>query len=190
MVGLLFYALAAVSVACALGVVTSRSPMQSVLNLLGSFVCLAVIYLLMGFQFLATAQILVYAGAIMVLFLFVVMLLNLTDREEGQPWLMGLFSGRVLGSLASFLGLAALGMLAAGGAVFEAKTVDPATVEGGLDPIVPLAQVLFSKYMLPFEAASLLLLATMVGVMLLAKRERGDSPETDALPGDAERGQA
>jgi NADH-quinone oxidoreductase subunit J len=184
-VSLLFYALAAVSVACAVGVVASRSPMQSVLNLLGSFVSLAVIYLLMGFQFLATAQVLVYAGAIMVLFLFVVMLLNLTDKEPGQPWLMGLFNGRVLGSVTAFLGLAALGLLAAGGATFEAfgPGLD-ASHEGGLDPLVPLAEVLFSKYMLPFEAASLLLLATMVGVMLLAKRERGaDGPGESITPG-------
>ncbi|MDF1797768.1 MAG: NADH-quinone oxidoreductase subunit J [Planctomycetota bacterium] len=172
---LLFYAMAAVSVACALGVVVSRSPMQSVLNLLGSFLALAVVYLLMGFQFLATAQVLVYAGAIMVLFLFVVMLLNLTDKEPAQSWLMGLFNGRVLGSLASFLGLAALGMLAAGGATFEAFEGGlDGSHEGGLDPIYSVAEVLFSKYMLPFEAASVLLLATMVGVMLLAKRERGE----------------
>ena len=182
MVSLLFYALAAVSVACALGVVVARSPMQSVLNLLGSFVCLAVIYLLMGFQFLATAQILVYAGAIMVLFPFVVMLLNLTDAEPGQSWIMGLFNGRVLGSVASFLGLAALGVMAAGGATFEAFAEDPAAVDGGLDPLYTLSEVLFSKYMLPFEAASLLLLATMVGVMLLAKRERGEDATPASTP--------
>jgi len=183
--------MAAVSVACAIGVVVARSPMQSVLNLLGSFVCLAVIYLLMGFQFLATAQILVYAGAIMVLFLFVVMLLNLTDAEPGQSWIMGLFNGRVLGSLASFLGLAALGLLAAGGATFEAFAENPASREGGLDPLYDLSEVLFSKYMLPFEAASLLLLATMVGVMLLAKRERPDEArEAAPLAEDPDGGQA
>ena len=172
MVSLLFYALAAVAVACAVGVVASRSPMQSVLNLLGSFVCLAVIYLLMGFQFLAAAQLLVYAGAIMVLFLFVVMLLNLTDKAPKASLFLGLFDGRVLASLAAFLGLAAMGAIAAGTENLGAGAVSP---EGGLDPLNSVAQVLFSKYMLPFEAASLLLLATMVGVMLLAKRERGAS---------------
>lgn len=172
MVSLLFYALAAVAVACAIGVVASRSPMQSVLNLLGSFVCLAVIYLLMGFQFLAAVQILVYAGAIMVLFLFVVMLLNLTDKAPKSSLFLGLFSPKVLGALAAFFGLAAAGALAAGSEVAGEMGVVP---EGGLDPIVGIAEVLFSKYMLPFEAASLLLLATMVGVMLLAKRERSDT---------------
>jgi len=168
-VSLLFYALAAVAVACAVGVVASRSPMQSVLNLLGSFVCLAVIYLLMGFQFLAAVQILVYAGAIMVLFLFVVMLLNLSDKAPKPSLFLGLFDPRVLGALAAFFGLAAAGALAAGGEV--AGELGPIP-EGGYDPLQGLAEVLFSKYMLPFEAASLLLLATMVGVMLLAKRER------------------
>ncbi|MFT6713596.1 MAG: NADH-quinone oxidoreductase subunit J, partial [Planctomycetota bacterium] len=89
--------------------------MQSVLNLLGSFVALSAIYLMAGFQFLAAAQILVYAGAIMVLFIFVVMLLNLTDREEGQSIVMGLFNGRVIGSLAVFAGLIIAGVLATTG---------------------------------------------------------------------------
>jgi NADH-quinone oxidoreductase subunit J len=170
---LLFYALSAIAVLCALGVVISRNPMQSVLNLLGSFVALAAIYLLSGFQFLAAAQILVYAGAIMVLFIFVVMLLNLTDREEGQSVWMGLFNGRILGSLAVFAGLAISGLIVTTGnfAAVDGAALDAAHT-GGLDNMTSLAEVLFSKYMLPFEAASLLLLATLVGVMLLAKRER------------------
>jgi NADH-quinone oxidoreductase subunit J len=143
--------------------------MQSVLNLLGSFVAVAAIYLLAGFQFLAAAQILVYAGAIMVLFIFVVMLLNLTDREESQSVWMGLFNGRILGSLAVFAGLTVSGLIAANG---NFAPVDTISHDGNLDNMTLLAEVLFSKYMLPFEAASLLLLATLVGVMLLAKRER------------------
>ncbi len=168
----LFYALSAIAILCALGVVIARNPMQSVLNLLGSFVALAAIYLLSGFQFLAAAQILVYAGAIMVLFIFVVMLLNLTDREEGQPILMGLFNGRVIGSLAVFAGLAVSGLISTTG---NFAAVDASAHGGDLDNMESLAGVLFSKYMLPFEAASLLLLATLVGVMLLAKRERSGS---------------
>jgi NADH-quinone oxidoreductase subunit J len=76
-----FYVLGALALAFAMGVVLAKSPMMSVISLLGSFFCLAVIYLLAGFQFLAAAQILVYAGAILVLFLFVIMLLNLGDLE-------------------------------------------------------------------------------------------------------------
>lgn len=172
----LFYALSAIAILCALGVVIARNPMQSVLNLLGSFVALSAIYLLSGFQFLAAAQILVYAGAIMVLFIFVVMLLNLTDREEGQSVLMGLFSGRVIGSLAVFAGLTIAGVLATTG---NFAAVDSSAHDGNFDHMESLAGVLFSKYMLPFEAASLLLLATLVGVMLLAKRERSGSQGGD-----------
>ena len=177
MVSLLFYALAAVAVCCAVGVVASRSPMQSVLNLLGSFICLSVIYLLMGFQFMAAVQILVYAGAIMVLFLFVVMLLNLTDKEESKASVfLGAFSPRVIGAMGAFLGFCAAALIASG--KVEGQIPEPATIpEGGFDNIRSLAEVLFSKYMLPFEAASLLLLATMVGAMLLAKRERPGSPK-------------
>ena len=82
MVDAIFYICAAAAIAGALGVIASRSPIGSVLSLLGTFFALAVIYLLAGFQFLAAVQILVYGGAIMVLFLFVIMLLNLGQPEE------------------------------------------------------------------------------------------------------------
>lgn len=182
MVSLLFYAMAAVAVACALGVVIVRSPMQSVLNLLGSFVCLSVIYLLMGFQFMAAVQILVYAGAIMVLFLFVVMLLNLTDKGPKTAIFLGLFDPRVIAALAAFFGL--MGVAIGVASRVHGKLGEPNAIpEEGFDSIQAIAEVLFSKYMLPFEAASLLLLATMVGVMMLAKRERSGSSESDQIKG-------
>lgn len=182
MVSLLFYVLAAVAVACALGVVVVRSPMQSVLNLLGSFVCLSVIYLLMGFQFMAAVQILVYAGAIMVLFLFVVMLLNLTDGGPKTSLFLQLFDPRVIAAFAAFFGLMGVAIAVASRSTGHLGEV-AAVPEEGFDSIQAVAEVLFSKYALPFEAASLLLLATMVGVMLLAKRERAGGRETDKLPG-------
>jgi len=86
----LFYILSVGAILAAAGVIASRNPVMSVLSLLGSFFCIAVIYLLAGFQFLAAIQILVYAGAIMVLFLFVVMLLNLGD-PEGEAALEPMF---------------------------------------------------------------------------------------------------
>ena len=85
MAEVLFYALSALAILFALGVVLARSPMLSVISLLGTFFCLSVVYLLAGFQFLAAAQVLVYAGAILVLFLFTVMLLN-AAREDGAEW--------------------------------------------------------------------------------------------------------
>ena len=173
MAELLFYALSALALAGGVGVIAARSPMASLLSLLGTFVCLAGVYLLAGFPFLAAAQLLVYAGAIMVLFLFVIMLLNLDGPEarERSPleWL-----GR---PRVAFAGIAAAGLALAG---IAAASLDPvaaaapglAAPESGIDDLGAIAALLFSRYLLPFEAASLLLLATMVAVIVLAKRER------------------
>jgi NADH-quinone oxidoreductase subunit J len=167
----LFYLLAAGAILFAVGVVRARMPLFSILNLLGSFFCLAGIYLLAGFPFLAATQLLVYAGAIMVLFLFVIMLLNLGDAAELARHAGPSLSGRrllVAGTSAALLGL--VGLAAAGAStVFAADTLPQGRA---LDDLSTLARLLFSRYMLPFEAASLLLLATMVAVIVLAKRER------------------
>ncbi len=172
MAEILFYLLAALALAFAAGVVTAKMPLYSVLSLLGVFVCLAGIYLLAGFQFLAATQLLVYAGAIMVLFLFVIMLLNLGDLNqfsESPAKAIGKTRFVIAGAAATVLCL--VGVLAPGHAPAPVATL--ATREGGIDRLEPLAEVLFSRYMLPFEAASLLLLATMIAVIVLAKRQRG-----------------
>lgn len=172
MAELLFYVLSAGAIACAAGVIASRSPLRSVLSLLGSFVCLAGIYLLAGFHFLAAAQLLVYAGAIMVLFLFVVMLLNL-DRvaaEDERP-------GSALGARRLGVAFVASSVLVLTGLFSigwdSASHADPALAGMQLDDLTSIAALLFSRYMLPFEAASLLLLGTMIAVVVLAKRDRG-----------------
>lgn len=174
MVDLLFYVAAAVSVLCALGVVLSANPVQSVLMLLGSFLGVALIYLLSGFQFLAAIQVLVYGGAIMVLFLFVVMLLNLGDPtsveseplfHSGQRVRAGLFLAGAVGVL----------LLTALGGTELAPVTEYLWPQGGLDPLVGMAEAMFKRYVLAFEAASVLLLATAVGVLMLAKRQRGQA---------------
>jgi NADH-quinone oxidoreductase subunit J len=184
----LFYLLAAGAIASALGVVRARMPLFSVLALLGSFFCLAGIYLLAGFPFLAATQLLVYAGAIMVLFLFVIMLLNLGDAAEIERHAGLSLSGRrllVAGTSAALLGL--VGLAGAGAStVFAAGTLP----ERALDDLPALARLLFSRYVLPFEAASLLLLATMVAVIVLAKRERprttvSGAPSAPSAPSDS-----
>ncbi|HKX46652.1 MAG TPA: NADH-quinone oxidoreductase subunit J, partial [Planctomycetota bacterium] len=111
----LFYALSALAVAFGVGVVSARLPIMSVLSLLGSFVCLAGIYLLAGFQFLAAAQLLVYAGAIMVLFLFVIMLLEQGSLSGSvlQPLRATVGTRKLLVAGAVTLGLAVAGVLAA-----------------------------------------------------------------------------
>jgi NADH-quinone oxidoreductase subunit J len=170
---ILFYVLALGAIGCGVGVVAARMPLFSVLSLLGSFFCLSGIYLLAGFQFLAATQLLVYAGAIMVLFLFVIMLLNLGDEAELKRHAgRSLPRGKLViaGLTAGALGL--VGLISAGwGEVYAA---DPALTAAGVDDLGSLADVLFSRYMLPFEAASILLLATMIAVIALAKRQRTD----------------
>ena len=172
---LLFYVLAAGAVAAAVGVVACRNPLFSVLSLLGAFFCLSAIYLLAGFQFLAATQLLVYAGAIMVLFLFVIMLLNLGDEALYADRPEGLGRRRVAfaaGSAAALLLIAVFSVglrpVQAGRGAEQALAYPP----GGIDDLQGIAELLFSRYALAFEASSLLLLATMIAVILLAKRER------------------
>jgi len=170
----LFYVLAAASIACGAGVVVARVPLFSVLSLLGAFFSLAGIYLLLGFPFLAATQLLVYAGAILVLFLFVIMLLDL-----GNPAELKKHDGRALSGKRLALAACAAGALALAGIVAASSDAAPAgapaTSEEALDALGPLATALFSRYALPFEAASVLLLATMIAVLMLAKRQRAGS---------------
>jgi NADH-quinone oxidoreductase subunit J len=169
----LFYALSAAAVLFGVGVISAKQPMMSVLSLLGSFVCLAGIYLLAQFQFLAAAQILVYAGAIMVLFLFVVMLLDLSNPQDLRE-LPGKVFGKKRGVLAVLVafGLFLTSMLGARAALGLEGIYEPR--EGAYDPLQGIAELFFTRYLLLFEAGALLLLATMVGVMVLAKRQRGE----------------
>ena len=174
MANLIFYVMAVLAVAAALGVVVARNPMMSILALLASFFALAPIYLVAGFQTLAALQILVYAGAILVLFLFVIMLLNLADvrpleridllmLHERKTVVTMLVAGALLG-IGVFAGLQAAPVEAAGEASLP---------EHGIDELRPLAEAMFSRYLLPFEVVSVLLLATAVAVVVLAKRKRG-----------------
>jgi len=168
----LFYLLGVGAIGFAVGVVRAKLPLFSVLSLLGAFFCLAGIYLVAGFQFLAATQLLVYAGAIMVLFLFVIMLLNLGDEEQLDRHAGMALSGRRLAIAGTAAGLLALiGILTAGFGTPHVQS--EAVAANGVDELNALAEVLFSRYALPFEAASLLLLATMIGVIALAKRQRG-----------------
>jgi NADH-quinone oxidoreductase subunit J len=171
-VDLIFYAAATLSVLAALGVVLARNPVHSVLWLLASFIGIATTYLLSGFQFLAAIQVLVYGGAIMVLFLFVVMLLNLgdPDAKHDAPVLQGGLTPRLGIGLGCIV--AALTLLTIANANLVELPVDVVLPVGGLDPLKQLALQMFTKWTLAFEGASVLLLATAVGVMVLAKRER------------------
>lgn len=168
----LFYAVALGAVVTAFGVVLAKSPMTSVVCLLGSFLCLAVVYLLAGFQLMAVIQLLVYAGAIMVLFLFVIMLLDLGGKspqhllDPGEPQRRRL--PLVLGVSIALLAVSLIAIY--GGEPLAAP--DPLLLVSGIDSVFGLAVLVFGRFVLSFEAAGILLLAATVAVLVLAKRQR------------------
>jgi NADH-quinone oxidoreductase subunit J len=173
--------MAVLAVVAALGVVVARNPILSVFSLLASFFALATIYMLAGFQTLAALQILVYAGAILVLFLFVIMLLNLADEKPLERIDMALFHERK-----TIWTLLVAGSLLGVGAFVALQTLpDSPTAElppKGIDELHGLADAMFSRYLLAFEVISVLLLATAVAVVVLAKRSRGPArPQGGAL---------
>jgi NADH-quinone oxidoreductase subunit J len=163
---LIFDAAAGVAVLFASVMVLHRHPVKSVLALVVSFFGLAVCYVLLSAPFIAAIQVIVYAGAILVLFLFVLMLLNV-GREERAGSRRPVH--HVLSAVAILLfALMLLGALRSQGAAIAR----PASVVGDRDAIAPLARMLFSDGLLPFEALSILLLAALVGSFMLVARER------------------
>jgi NADH-quinone oxidoreductase subunit J len=161
---ILFYVFAGVALVSALVVVAQRNPTYSAFALIVTLCALSGIYGLLGSPFIAVLQIVVYAGAIMVLFLFVLMLLN-AKREEG---VQDTAAGRTLKAVA--LALAALLVLQVGSVLSAARGVPAA---GNFDGSTQrMAQVLFSApYLYVFEATSVLILAALVGAVVLAKKD-------------------
>lgn len=161
----MFYFFGLVAVLSAVSVVVQRNPIASALSLVVCFFALAAVYVLLDAHFVAVVQVLVYAGAIMVLFIFVIMLLNI--RESGPtPW--GVLSNRAI------LGLMASGLLGVGAiaALDGVEHTPMAELPADYGTIASIGRVLFSgPYLLPFEAVSLLLTVGMVGAVVLAKRE-------------------
>jgi len=164
---LIFDAAALVAIVFAGLMVAGRDPVKSVLALVVSFFALAVTYVMLLAPFIAALQVIVYAGAILVLFLFVIMLLNVgPERRDGVRRPIQMF----LGSLAVvvFAGLL-LGMLRSSGSRLPAQP-EAVAVDALPDPKA-LGRLLFSDYLLHFEAVSVLLLAALVGAFVLARRE-------------------
>ena len=157
--GLVFFVLAALAVYGALNTVLRRNPVACALFLVTTFVALAGLFVLIGTGFLAAIQVLVYAGAIMVLFLFVIMLLNI-EKDTFEGFSLVRFAS---GLLVVILGAALLWTLT------RPQFATPPPVSGSAEGVA-VGKLLFSKYLFPFEAVSILLLAAMVGVIALAKR--------------------
>lgn len=167
---ILFFVLALVAVAAAIGMLLSQNAVYSALFLVINFATVAVFYLLLGAPFIAMAQITVYAGAIMVLFLFVIMLLGAEKLAPGKvlPYQRPLAIGLavLLVAEAAYLLLSRVQSVAA----IVTPTVETNTVE----EIRRLGMALFSDYLLPFEVTSIVLLVAMVGAIVLTIREKGE----------------
>jgi len=162
---ILFFGLAIVAVASGLGLLLSRNAIYAALNLILNFTTIAIFYLLLEAPFIALTQITVYAGAIMVLFLFVIMLLG-AERLGGQSTLR--WQRPVAIILAGVLLLEAVYLVVTrltGGAPTKA-------LEAGFGTPAAIGGILFDAYLLPFEVISVLLLAAMVGAIVLTKKGR------------------
>ena len=166
---LFFLAFASLAVVAAFNVILQRNPIYSAIGLIVVLCCLAGLFLTLSAQFIAAIQIIVYAGAIMVLFVFVIMLLNIREEEskiDRQKYLKFLAVPLFLALIAEVMAV----LKTLGNPVASPNV--PGTVES-------LAEGMFSTYVLPFEATSVLILMAIVGSMLLARRESKE--ETDDI---------
>ena len=160
----LFLIFAMIAVVCAINVVVQTHPISSAISLVGVMGSLAVLYLQLGAEFIAAAQVIVYAGAIMVLFVFVIMLLNAgAEIKHGRSLMAQLLGAPLL--------IALLGLLA-----YFVQRLYPRSVSvhfGGFTQGTPLdiGRALFTTYLLPFEVTSILILIAIVGAIVLARKE-------------------
>ena len=161
----IFLVLAAVTVAGAVSLILQRHPIHSALSLIVVMVALAGLYLLQGAEFVAAVQIIVYAGAIMVLFIFVIMLLNAGEEERSNLSRMARFVGVPLGVV--FLAEVAFWI---GRATTHLGSAPPEAVSTR-----DLSTLLFREYVFPFELTSFLILIALVGALVLARREESES---------------
>jgi NADH-quinone oxidoreductase subunit J len=167
---ILFLVFAAFCLAGAINLLVQSHPINSALSLIVVMTSLAVLYLLLGAEFLAAAQVIVYAGAIMVLFTFVIMLLN-ASREE-----------RTLGSRAALsVGfpavVAILAMIAS--VILHAQGLGVARLSDGITSTEELSAVLFTKLLLPFEVTSVLILIAILGAVALARNDEADEEKME-----------
>lgn len=161
---ILFLAFAAIAVICAINVVVQTHPISSALSLIGVMGSLAVLYLLLGAEFIAMAQVIVYAGAIMVLFVFVIMLLNAgAEARRGRS-----IAAQLLGIPGFFALLALLSY-----SVLRLFPNAPLVKFGGFTGggARDFGRALFTEYLLPFEVTSVLILIAIIGAIVLARKE-------------------
>jgi len=165
---ILFFIAAAGAIAGALGVVMIRNPFFSVLALVGHLIALAVLFLLLNAEFLAAAQLVVYAGAVMVLYVFVVAYIGGSDEPLGP-------TGGVVAKLGPLFGLVLFAEIAVAvvGSSLESLDTRGAELGAGFGSPGEIGRLLLQEFLVPFEAASFLLLVAAVGAVILARRRRG-----------------
>lgn len=161
---LLFYNFGGLAVLCAILTILRKNPITSALFLVACMFCLSALYVMLDAHFIAAAQVLVYAGAIMVLFLFVIMLLDLRKSENATPSIT--LAQKAVGV---FLALDCLVLIGLQVALYALPKVGALPENYGSTELV--AKTLFTTYILPFELAGVLLLVAVVGAVVVAKRE-------------------
>jgi NADH-quinone oxidoreductase subunit J len=168
---LLFYLLASAALGTAVITITRRELVSAAISLIGTFFCLSGIYLLLHAPFVAVIQLLVYAGAIMTLFVFVVMMLG---REERDPWLARGVVARAVAAMALLFLVARMAVVVFrqfGSSEGQSPPAGP-PLGDGFGGVVSVGRVLFSEHLLPFEVVSVILLVAVVGVLLVAGARR------------------
>lgn len=175
----LFIVIGGIALISSFFVVFQRSPLYSALFLILTFLALAGLYLVLGAEFVALIQVIVYAGAVMVLFLFVIMLLNL-DKEK-REWLtqqtiQKLFGAAIVVVLVLVIGLGISTSLFYSKSQLGAQGAYSPQVAQQVSNTASVASLLFTDYLLPFEITSVLLLVAMIGVVYLARRVKKPNP--------------
>jgi NADH-quinone oxidoreductase subunit J len=162
-----FYLISVITLFGALGTIMSKNPIHSVIYLVLTFFTLSAHYVLLNAQFLAAVNIIVYAGAIMVLFLFVVMFLNLKDESKDLSKNKIVIAGTIAGIIIGIPLILAVRLT-------DIPRTNPYTFQNKTGFIETLGNLLYNKYMLPFELVSVLFLIAMAGAVMLGKREKGE----------------
>jgi NADH-quinone oxidoreductase subunit J len=176
MLALLFILFAGMAVGCAISMVAQRNPLYGAISLIGVFISLACLYVTLAAPFIAAVQVIVYAGAIMVLVVFVIMLLNVEDQERPM---------RLRALVPIAVALAAIFFAETAFIIFFVQS-SPATPVGNISDVGLTSSIgsgLFTTYLLPFEITSILLLMAVVGAMTLARRGGLISANAGVVPG-------
>lgn len=177
MLVLLFILFAGLAIGCAIAVVAQRNPIYSAISLIGVFMALACLYVTLAAPFIAAVQVIVYAGAIMVLVVFVIMLLNVEQEERRRTRLGFLVPAAIV--LAGVLVAEATFIIY----FVQASPTKPTTSVSDTGLTSSIGAALFTEYLLPFEITSILLLMAMVGAMTLARRIKEIPPGAAVVPG-------